>query len=97
MTQARLYVVAYDISCPRRWRRVQKIVKSICRRGQLSVFVCRATPARIEKLDRDLRDILHRSDDRLLIVDLGLAHTAEAQVKAINPIADIADLKAAVL
>ena len=45
-TAARLYLIAYDISCPQRWRRVQKAIKGICRRNQLSVFLCRATPAR---------------------------------------------------
>ena len=97
MIDARLYLVAYDVASPRRWRRVVKLVKSICRRGQLSVFVCRATPARIERLERELRLVLHHRDDRLMILDLGPAHSADAQVKAMNPIADIAELGAAIL
>ena len=94
---ARLYLVSYDISCPKRWRRTQKIIKSICRRGQLSVFVCRANPARIERLERELRLVLHHRDDRLMILDLGLAHTAAAQVKEMNSITDIVELGAVIL
>jgi CRISPR-associated protein Cas2 len=97
MSDARLYLVAYDVACPKRWRRVVKLVKSICQRGQLSVFLCRATPPRIARLEADLRRVLHHRDDRLMILDLGPAHSSAAQVRSINAISDIADLDAAVL
>lgn len=94
MTDARLYVVAYDVASPKRWRRVIKAVRRLCRRSQLSVFVCRATPARAARLERELKRLLHPVDDRLMILDLGPAAAAEAQVRAmsINSLADIADL-----
>jgi CRISPR-associated protein Cas2 len=94
---ARLYLVAYDIANPQRWRRVQKIIKAICRRSQLSVFVCRATPARISRLEKEMRCVLHERDDRLIVIDLGPAHGAAPQVKAMNPITDIAELGAAII
>jgi CRISPR-associated protein Cas2 len=97
MTQARLYLVTYDIASPQRWRRAQKIVKGICRRGQLSVFVCRATPTRIARLENDLRHVLHTRDDRLMVLDLGVAATAAHKVSAMNPITDLAELGAAIL
>ncbi len=93
---AHLYLVAYDISSPRRWRRVQKTIKGICRRNQLSVHICRATPARIRRLEAELRHILHDEDDRLMIIDLGPAH-AQAQLSFLNPMNDIAGLQAAIL
>lgn len=98
--QARLYIVAYDIACPKRWRRVQKVLKAICRRGQLSVFLCRASPARIARLDREMRRILHQRDDRLMILDLGVVHHAAPKLEGItmiNPMSDISDLGAAIL
>ena len=95
--QARLYLVTYDIACPKRWRRVQKSIKGICRRGQLSVFICRATEPRIKRLERELRLVMHARDDRLLILDLGPAHSAAPQVASMNPITDIAELEAAIL
>lgn len=95
-TAAHLYLVAYDISCPRRWRRVQKVIKGICRRNQLSVHFCRATPARIRRLEGQLRRVMHDEDDRLMVIDLGPAH-AQGQLSFLNPINDIADLRAAIL
>jgi CRISPR-associated protein Cas2 len=93
---AHLYFVAYDISCPRRWRRVQKAIKGLCRRNQLSVYLCRATPARVRRLEAQLRRILHDEEDRLMVIDLGPAH-AQAQLSFLNPMNDIADLQAAIV
>jgi CRISPR-associated protein Cas2 len=92
MTNARLYIVAYDVSSPQRWRRVIKALRKLCRRSQLSVFVCRGTPARIGRLESTLRRILDPDSDRLLIVDLGPAATAEAHLKSLNSVTDITDL-----
>jgi CRISPR-associated protein Cas2 len=63
---------AYDVSSPKRWRRVVKAVKKLGRRVQLSVFVCRATPRRIRRLEEQLRRIMNPAEDKLLIVDFGL-------------------------
>jgi CRISPR-associated protein Cas2 len=93
----RLYLVAYDISSPQRWRRVQKAVRRLCRRSQLSVFVCRGTPARLARLESELKRAMHPQDDRLMVLDLGPAETAAAKLKAINSISDIADLGGIVL
>lgn len=95
--QAHLFLVAYDIACPKRWRRVQTTIKGLCRRGQLSVFVCRATEQRIKRLETELKMILHQRDDRLMILDLGVAHGASPQIAMMNPIADIVELGAAIV
>jgi CRISPR-associated protein Cas2 len=94
---ARLYLISYDIASPDRWRRVQKAIKGICRRNQLSVFLCRATPARIRRMETQLKRIMHHRDDRLMILDLGPAHAAGGMLKLMNPISDIADLDAVIL
>lgn len=90
---ARLYLVAYDVSSPARWRRVIKAVRRLCRRSQLSVFVCRGTPARIDRLEKELRRHLDPDEDRLLIVDLGPAASAGAHLKSLNSITDIVELE----
>jgi CRISPR-associated protein Cas2 len=97
MRNARLYVVAYDVASPQRWRRVIKAVRRLCRRSQLSVFVCRGTPARIDRLEKELRRVLDPVEDRLMIVDLGPAALAQAQLKSLNSITDIADLEGLLL
>jgi CRISPR-associated protein Cas2 len=94
---ARLYVVAYDVASPKRWRRVQKAVRRLCRRSQLSVFVCRGTPARLARLEITLRRELDLAEDRLMILDLGPADSAAEKLKSINSITDLVDLGGAVL
>ena len=97
MIQAHLYIVAYDISSPRRWRKVIKLVQPFCQRGQLSVFVCRSTPARIERLERDMRKVMHSDHDRLMILDVGQADRAVERMRLVNPAADLGQLSAAVI
>ena len=93
----RLYLIAYDISSPKRWRHVQKIVRRLCRRSQLSVFVCRGTPARLARLEKSLRREMDLAEDRLMVLDLGSADTAAEKLKASNSIQDIAELGGIVL
>jgi CRISPR-associated protein Cas2 len=97
MSKARLYLVAYDIACPKRWRRIVKEVKSFCQRSQLSVFVCRASARRIDRLESTLRQIMDHDEDRLMILDMGPAAAAAEKVRVLNPISDIVDLEAAIL
>jgi CRISPR-associated protein Cas2 len=93
----RLYLIAYDISSPKRWRRVQKAMRRLCQREQLSVFACRGTAARIARLEAQLRRIMHPEEDRLMILDLGPADTAGEKLKLINPLTTMADLEGLVL
>ncbi len=93
----RLYLIAYDISSPKRWRRVQKAMRRLCRRSQLSVFVCRGTPARLARLETTLRGEMDLVSDRLMVLDLGPSETAAAKLKAINSISDITELGGIVL
>ena len=69
MSQVRIFIVAYDISCKKRWRHAQKILKKTCQRGQLSVFFCRSTVQRMQKLEHELRKVLDFEEDRLMIVE----------------------------
>jgi CRISPR-associated protein Cas2 len=94
---ARLYLVAYDVASPRRWRRVQKAVRRLCRRSQLSVFVCRGTPTRIARLEAVLRREMDLAEDRLMVIDLGPAAAAAERLKTINSISDLAELGGTVL
>jgi CRISPR-associated protein Cas2 len=97
MMSVRLYVVAYNVASPKRWRRVQKAVRRLCRRSQLSVFVCRGTPARLARLESELRRELDLTEDRLMILDLGPAQSAAQKLRSVNSIADLVDLGGAVL
>ena len=93
----RLYLISYDISSPKRWRHVQKAMRRLCRRSQLSVFVCRGTEARIDALERQLKRVMDLSEDRLMVLDLGPADTAAAKLRDINSITDLSELEGIVL
>jgi CRISPR-associated protein Cas2 len=97
MIEAHVYLVAYDVSSPKRWRRVVKLVKPFCERSQLSVFMCRSTPTRIAILERDLRGVMDMTVDRLMVLDLGIASTVEAKATIDNPVSDLVSIGAAVL
>ena len=52
MIEERLYIVTYDISDDRRWRRVFKLMRGYGRWLQLSVFQCRLSAQRRAELAR---------------------------------------------
>ena len=55
------YVICYDITEPKRWRKVYKLVNGYGRRLQYSIFRCRLTPRRQEKLRWEL-DVTRRDN-----------------------------------
>ena len=78
----RLYLVAYDISDPKRLRRVFKTMRGFGEHLQLSVFQCDLTlMARVE-MQAALEEIIHHEEDKVLIIDLGL--TDARPVKSIG-------------
>lgn len=82
----RLYLVLYDISEPRRWRRVFKTLKAHGAWAQLSVFFCRLPEARAEKLEEMLKRAINPATDRLLVIDLGDAVRAPLRIAAYGAI-----------
>lgn len=67
------YIVSYDISDPKRLRRVAKTLESYGTRLQYSVFECPLDGLRLEKLKGDLWGIIHHETDQILFVSLGPA------------------------
>lgn len=63
------YVVCYDITEPKRWRKVYKLLNGYGRRLQYSIFRCRLTVRAMEKLRWELETLL-TTEDRLLILTL---------------------------
>src|SRR5216110_936328 len=64
------YVICYDITEPKRWRKVYKKLNGYGRRLQYSIFRCRLTRRQIEKLRWELEGMLDASEDRLLILSI---------------------------
>ncbi|MEM9541480.1 MAG: CRISPR-associated endonuclease Cas2 [Cyanobacteria bacterium P01_E01_bin.42] len=79
--QQNWYLVAYDIRCPKRWRKAYELLQGYGDRVQYSLFRCYLSQRDREKLRWQLEDILAREDDLLLI---RLSHRCVANLAAYN-------------
>ncbi len=64
-------MVTYDVADPKRLRQVFKVMKGFGTWLQLSVFSCDLTEMTLVHLKRELSQVMHQSDDAILIVDIG--------------------------
>ncbi len=79
-----LYLVTYDISDEKRWRRVFKVMKGYGEWLQLSVFQCRLSRKRHAELITLLDGIIKNKDDALLLIDLGPADKVKPRVVSLG-------------
>jgi CRISPR-associated protein Cas2 len=79
-----LYVVAYDISDQKRWRRVFRIMKGYGEWLQLSIFQCRLTTKQQAELIALLDGIIHHDQDHVILLDLGQADDVEPRVVSLG-------------
>lgn len=64
------WIVAYDISDPKRLRRVATACEDFGVRKQLSVFICRLTATDRVRLQGRLYDIIDLQEDQVLFIPL---------------------------
>lgn len=76
----RLHIVAYDVSCPRRWRRLFGLLKRRGAHRQLSVFLVLADRDGVRRLAAEIAAIVDPTADRVLIAPLD----QEAQTRLIE-------------
>lgn len=69
--ELRTYIVTYDISLPRRWRKVFRAMHGFGEHVQLSVFRCDLTPLQHAQMRAQLEELVHHHEDQILILDLG--------------------------
>ena len=90
MRDDHLYIVAYDIANPKRWRRVFRVMEGFGEWLQLSVFQCRLSSVRHAELVQLLDGIIHHENDHVILIDIGAADQVVPRVvslgKAYNPI-----------
>jgi len=79
-----LYIVAYDISDPRRWRRVFRLMNGYGEWVQLSVFQCRLSRRRRIELKFALGEIIDHAQDHVVILDLGPAEGIRPRVESLG-------------
>lgn len=80
----RLYIVAYDISDQKRWRRIFKLMKGYGEWVQLSVFQCRLSPRQHAELVALLDGVIHHTEDHVVLMDLGLADNVTPRVVSLG-------------
>lgn len=66
-----VYIVTYDISDPRRLRRVYRTMRGFGQHLQLSVFQCDLTPTACIQMVAALEHAIHHGEDQVLLIDLG--------------------------
>jgi CRISPR-associated protein Cas2 len=67
----RLFIVAYDISDPKRLRKVYRTLTGYGDHLQLSVFRCDLTASQRIQLAAKLQGVIENADDQVMFVDLG--------------------------
>lgn len=84
MREEHLFIVTYDISDPKRWRRVFGVMNGYGEWLQLSVFQCRMSRQRHAELVALLDGIIHHATDHILSLDLGLADEVVPRVVSLG-------------
>ncbi|HED14903.1 MAG TPA: CRISPR-associated endonuclease Cas2 [Gammaproteobacteria bacterium] len=84
-----LYIITYDISDPKRWRRVFRLMKGYGEWLQLSVFQCRMSRKRHAELVALLDGIVHHKDDHILLMDVGLADKVTPRITSLGKSFDL--------
>jgi CRISPR-associated protein Cas2 len=79
-----LYIVTYDISSPRRWRRIFRIMEGYGDWLQLSVFQCRLGKVRMLELEAALAENMNHAEDHVLVLDLGPMEGVTPKVKSLG-------------
>lgn len=80
----RLFIVTYDIADQKRWRAVFKLMKGYGEWLQLSVFQCRLSRVRHAEMMATLDEIIHQTEDHVLILDIGLAENVKPKVVSLG-------------
>ena len=84
MSDERTYIVTYDISDSRRWRRVFKTMNGFGEWLQLSVFQCRLSRRRRAELEMRLREVVKAGEDHVLLIDVGPADGTALAIESIG-------------
>jgi CRISPR-associated protein Cas2 len=80
----KLLIVTYDISDPKRLRKVFKAMKGFGQHLQLSVFRCDLTDMERFEMIGALQDLIHHEEDQILLIELGPSQGQKHRVDAIG-------------
>jgi CRISPR-associated protein Cas2 len=89
------YIVSYDISNPKRLRKVALTCEDFGVRKQLSVFLCRLSATDFVRLRSRLYDVIHLEEDQVLFIPL--CGKCVQQIEALGRPTEAADARDVVL
>ena len=89
------YLVAYDISDPKRLRKVATACEDYGVRRQYSVFLCRLSATDFVRLRARLYDLIHLEEDQVLFIPL--CAKCVQQIDAIGRPTEAADARDVVM
>lgn len=92
-TDERLFIVAYDIADPKRWRRVFKVMNGYGEWLQLSLFQCRLSRKRLVRMRGALNEVILEGADHVLIVDLGPADGVRPRLESLGKTIEVVERK----
>jgi len=92
-----IYIVAYDISDAKRWRKIFKILHGYGEWLQLSIFQCRLSKTKRAELESRLREIVKGGRDHLVIIDVGPAKNVKLRIESIGKELDTIEKTAVVI
>lgn len=72
----RRHLIAYDISEPKRLRRVCKVMEAYGTRLQYSVFLCDLSEIEQTRWRTDIHDAMDYGEDSVVVIDLGAVANA---------------------
>ena len=79
----RCYLVCYDISDPKRWRRIFRAMKGYGEHWQYSVFFCVLKDIDRVRMQSDLEMELNLKADQCIIIDLGANEESAREAVAV--------------
>jgi len=85
------YIVAYDISDPKRLRKVARVCEDFGYRKQYSVFLCRLSATDFVRLQSRLYDVVNLEEDQVLFIPL--CAKCVSQMETIGRPTEAADAK----
>jgi CRISPR-associated protein Cas2 len=86
-----LYVIAYDVRDPKRWRRLFKVMNGRGEWLQLSVFQARLSRRGLAELKAAITGVIKHDEDHVVVLDLGPADDVKPRVSSLGkPFAPVA-------
>ncbi|MDD2463574.1 MAG: CRISPR-associated endonuclease Cas2 [Desulfobulbus sp.] len=77
-----VYLVCYDITQPKRWRKIYKTMKGYGVWLQLSVFQCRLNRQNLLRMTDTLTELMNADEDHVMIIDVGPAESITIRVES---------------